>query len=150
MKQDVINISDETKERLITLISADIAKHVSEIKRLEKDIAVLRNQNDAYGNRDHISVSSSKKTFKEFVKDLLSDGRPRTSREMLNIFVKERGKDMSMPAFSSQLSPMVHKDKLIKIHEEPKNPIETRNYYGLVSWFSGDRLKSEYYAKIKE
>ena len=53
-----------------------------------------------------------------------------------------------MPAFSSQLSPMVHRDKKIKMHKEPGNPIETRTYYGLTEWYNGDKLKPDYLNKI--
>lgn len=143
-----MNISKETKARLIDLISADISKHQTEINRLKRDLTSLQNSNGTLFTSSIDSQSIGRKTFKTIILGLLADGNPRTSRELLNHYMKEKGKNISMPAFSSQLSPMVHKDKKIKMHKEPNNSIETRTYYGLTEWFSGEKLKQEYQSKI--
>lgn len=88
-------------------------------------------------------------TFKDRVKKIFIDGRPRTSRQIYNDFLKAvpDTKIDDFYGFSGRFSNIM-KPAGIKKHKIPENPINSRFIYGLSEWFNQDNLKEEYLNKV--
>jgi hypothetical protein len=88
-------------------------------------------------------------TFKDRVVKILEDGRPRTSRQLFNDFIKAFP-DTNIKVFYdfSGRFANIAKPAGIKKHKIPENPLPTRFIYGLSDWFDQDKLKEEYLKRI--
>lgn len=149
MKLDGLQLSEETKRELRTIIADKIAEHHAAIDRLKNDLKIL--DGDVTLQLPSKSNGGQKKkwTFREGLLHILEDGVPKTSREMLTAFNQLADKNLSMGAFSAQLSPLATEGSEIKKDTIPEFPYDYRVFYGLESWFDGNKLKPSYRAKIK-
>ena len=97
---------------------------------------------------DRIKVVAGN-TFKDRVIKILEDGRPRTSRQLFNDFIKAVP-DTNIREFYdfSGRFANIAKPAGIKKQKFPENPLPIRFIYGLSSWFERDTLKEEYLRKI--
>ncbi|MEI6174201.1 MAG: hypothetical protein WCR01_10640 [Bacteroidota bacterium] len=88
-------------------------------------------------------------TFKQGVLSILSDGRPRTTRQCYEDFLKTPTDSVikNFYDFSGRFSNITPKGT-IKKHKIETNPIDKRYFYGLAEWFDGDNLRQEYFNKI--
>jgi len=88
-------------------------------------------------------------TFKDNVLKVFEDGKPRTSRQLYNDFLKVVGetKIKDFYDFSGRFANITKKAGISK-HKIPENPINIRFFYGKSDWFDGDRLKANYLSKI--
>ena len=95
------------------------------------------------------ATNTSGFTFKDRVLKILEDGKPRTSRQIHNDFVKAVPETniRDFYDFSGRFA-NITKIAGIKKHKVPDNPINIRFFYGLSDWFSGDVLKEEYLKRI--
>jgi hypothetical protein len=148
-----MQVSKETKERLAGLLEEDLKVHLAAVTRITADIAVLRGNKPAiitlFENGGGNGDTKKPKIFREVVRDiLLADGVPKTSRQLMIQFNAGREKQLSMSAFSAQLSVAV-KDGYLRFHIEEGAPISERHWYGVTEWFQGDKLKRQYEDKIK-
>lgn len=158
------------KERLLALIELITPKRSIELleKALEEDVIKLEDQ--AARIRQHLkngtiteirakyveypvsrNASSHGGTFRQNIKSLLNDGIPKTANELLALYNDNFNKNMSKASFSPQISTMVTKFKDLKIHVVSGNPIDRKNYYGLIEWFNNevDGLSKVYINKIE-
>ncbi len=148
-----MNISKESKDKLRSVIASDILFHETELKRLRSDLIsldVTDGMATGIPSKAFPKQKDSTKTFSETIKDILSDGMPRTSRELLIEFNKIKGKSYVMVDFSARLSPLAKPKTIINVHKIDGAKLEVKNWYGLVEWFEGDVLKQQYLDKIKK
>lgn len=113
------------------------------VESLNKSIIALG------GNIDESNTTAVGITFKDRVVNIFEDGRPRTSRQVYNDFMKivPNTNIKSFYDFSGRFANIL-KPAGIKKHKVPENPIHKRFYYGLIDWFNQDKLKDEYIMKI--
>jgi hypothetical protein len=101
-------------------------------------------QVDVFGN-----IVVPKKTFQDVVIDILSDGKPKTTRMLHEEYGKRGQKPVTPKDFSSKLSIRAGaNDAHIKNTKLAQYPPEARHWWGLTSWFDGDSLKEEFLIKI--
>jgi hypothetical protein len=88
-------------------------------------------------------------TFKERVIKIFDDGKPRTSRQLYNEFIKAVPETpiRDFYDFSGRFA-NITKIAGINKHKVLENPINNRFFYGLTDWFNGDKLKDEYFKRI--
>ena len=88
-------------------------------------------------------------TFKDRVIKIFEDGRPRTSRQLFNDFIKAVP-DTNIREFYDFSGRFANITKMagIKKHKIAENPLSTRFIYGLSDWFDQDVLKEEYLKRI--
>lgn len=133
---------------IIDTIKEQIAFHKAELQRLERLLGEVMKLPLPKEVKEASLIHQPRKTLEDTVLEILSDGIPRTSRELLNEYTKKTEKEMAMPFFSARLVGLQNK-KSIEKQAFPENPIQTRNYYGKHEWFVKGKLKPEYLAKIK-
>lgn len=151
-------LSKETIEK----IEADILKQLevaeAEVTRLNSDLKSIRIEKAKFYqlqvplfNSNEIVKSNNfgTGTFNETIENILSDGIPRTSRQLLDEFNRVKQKATSMSAFSAQLSTFVNKKDVVKIHTAKKSSIANKFWYGLALWFDGNELKKEFQERVK-
>lgn len=129
----------------------------SDIERYEKQIVINKDIIESLnksiialdGNISDGSKVISGTTFKDRVVKILEDGRPRTSRQLFNDFIKAVP-DTNIKEFYdfSGRFANIAKPAGIKKHKIPENPLPTRFIYGLSDWFDQDKLKEEYIKRI--
>ncbi len=124
-----------------------IAENKDTIDSLNKSIIAL-------GGTIRTSSNGNKKaifgiTFKDRVLKILEDGRPRTSRQLYNEYLKVVGETniKKFYDFSGRFSNIL-KSTGIKKHIILENPISKRYFYGKADWFEGNKLKRSYIDKI--
>lgn len=130
---------------------------LSEIERYEKEIIknkdIIESLNKSIialgGNINDGNKVQSGTTFKDRVVKILKDGRPRTSRQLFNDFIKAFP-DTNIKEFYnfSGRFANIAIPAGIKKHKIPENPLPTRFIYGLSDWFDQDILKEEYLKRI--
>jgi len=120
-----------------------IAANKDIIESLNKSIVALG------GNINDGRKVSTGSTFKDRVVKIFEDGRPRTSRQLFNDFVKAVPETniREFYDFSGRFA-NITKAAGIKKHKIPNNPLPTRFIYGLSDWFDQDVLKEEYLKRI--
>lgn len=128
--------NNEHYERLIA-INKDI------IESLNKSITALG------GSINEGKTTTTGYTFKDRVLKIFEDGKPRTSRQIHNEFMKvvPETNIKDFYDFSGRFA-NITKIAGIKKHKVPENPINIRFFYGLSDWFNGDILKDEYFKRI--
>jgi hypothetical protein len=148
------NLSKESVERLRAVLNTDLLFHQEEIRRIQRDLDSL---DIGQGINEVKKVFQSKgfklridpgRTFKETILDILDDGQPRTSRQLLKEFNQIKNKETKLPAFSAQLSTMAKPGDTIKIFTMVNSKIDSKYWYGLAQWFDGKNLLNEYLNKI--
>ena len=98
---------------------------------------------------ESVSVKAkSKKTRREIILDVLSEGVPKTSRELLDAYNDISGKNNKFQNFSGALSTIVKNSNKIKKYEIQGAPNDRRFFYCLKDWFTGNELKEEYLNRI--
>jgi hypothetical protein len=87
-------------------------------------------------------------TFKEWVLKILSDGKPRTSRQLYEEYIKIQP-ESGLKGFYDFSGRFANITKgIIKKHKVEENSMAKRYFYGLAEWFDGENLKQEYFNKI--
>lgn len=154
----IFNISKETRDKVISELLSSLEQAEAEVRRLKADLEALGHKVNVGGDQSNHSenlISNVEKqytvpgTFNEVILHILNDGVPRTSRQLLNEYNSLKNKDLSLSAFSAQLSSLVKNKNLIKIHTAKNSSISNKYWYGRLSWFDGAELKPEYKARIK-
>ena len=137
--KDIADKYQEALDDLIRRFNGDQTKPVAKAQTESK-------QTPLFG--EFIAVPSANPTFKTNLVALLKkENEPLTATIARLLYNKSYGTNYDKAKFSPKLSSAIPKQ--IKKHVIPENPIETRNYYGLPQWFTGDSLKPEYIEKIK-
>lgn len=130
----------------------EMTKHKCQVDKYSAIVEQLCQQDESRPIKKKVTVINNDINdhlpFKDAVLLALSDGIPKTTRELLDLYLKIPGKTIAMTDFSSRLISM-RKSTLISTHTFPNNPILTRSYHGKPEWFNGDQLKNEYLKKIK-
>lgn len=145
-----MNLSKESKDKLRSALHEELLFLEEQVKRIKNDI-------DALDLSDGITIQSKAfqsiinpgKTFNEIIVDILRDGVPRTSRDLLKEYSKIKQKLYSIGDFSARLSPLTKSKKQIMVHKIDNAKIDVKHWYGLKEWFEGDILKDEFLKKIK-
>ncbi len=144
-----INISEETKARLVELLQGDIETHQAAINRIRLDILSIQNGTQAAGGSSPLKTNYIKMSVKQSVLEDLRDGNvPKTTRQLMESYVSKTGKKTDITGFSGQVTPL-KKENLIKTHTIPGNSQGTKYYQGLPEWFEGDNLKPEYLEHVE-
>lgn len=90
-----------------------------------------------------------KKTFHEIIHEILEDGRPRTTKELIQAYRQKTDKEYSLKDMSSKLAVTAKNEKSkIKNVKIPEMPINTRYWWCKADWIVGENLKEEYRKKI--
>jgi len=120
-----------------------IANNKDIIESLSKSIIALG------GSIIEGKATTTGSTFKDKVLKIFEDGKPRTSRQLFNEFVKvvPETNISSFYDFSGRFA-NITKIAGIKKHKIPENTINIRFFYGLSDWFNEDILKDEYLKRI--
>jgi hypothetical protein len=120
-----------------------IANNKDIIDSLNKSIIVLG------GSINENKANTTGYTFKDRVLKIFEDGKPRTSRQLHNEFIKAVPETniRDFYDFSGRFA-NITKIAGIKKHKVLENPINNRFFYGLSDWFNGDLLKDEYFKRI--
>lgn len=144
-----INISEETKTRLVELLQSDIETHQAAINRIRLDILSIQNGSQAGGGSSPIKTNFVRMTVKQsVVEDLKDGGVPKTTRQLMESYISKTGRKTDITGFSGQVTPL-KRENLIKTHTIPGNPQEKKYYQGLPEWFEGDNLKPEYLEHVE-
>jgi len=127
--------------------------------KLEKEAAELRDKAKTFektivnlgGSISLAKTNTDKisKTFSQIIKEIFSDNRPRTSRQLYVDYCKinPNNKINDFYSFSGRFSNIM-KTAGINKHKVPENPLPTRFIYGFKEWFDGERLKNEYFTNV--
>jgi hypothetical protein len=97
-----------------------------------------------HGTEKHSSQKRKKPTFESKVLKLLSDGKPRSTRQIRRDLEKTYGEKLTSRNVSSQLGLVRKNSGTISNEKFPDNPIEIRNLWGLPEWFENRKLKPEF------
>ncbi len=97
--------------------------------------------------KDKIS-SPEKKTFERWIQEILSDGKPRTVRMLMNKYYELTSIEIDRNGFSSRLSGIFTNKNSIRSVEFKEYPNEIRYWWCLAEWFDGHKLKQAYIEKI--
>ncbi|MCK4407596.1 MAG: hypothetical protein KAV44_07965 [Bacteroidales bacterium] len=125
-----------------------ITENKNVIESLSKSIVALGGSiNNDSGNV--LKKTTTGGTFKDKVLKILEDGRPRTSRQLYNDYLKVVG-ETNIKGFYDFSGRFANITKIagIKKHEIQENPINKRFFYGRSDWFDGDILKNDYLSKL--
>lgn len=140
----MINLSPETKAKIIRELTEERKIHELEIGRIDNDIRIMSG-----GDTPIIKVDIKKNTT-QIIQDCLSDGIPKTNKTLTEYYNKVKGVVLTPNTFSSYLNQAVKNNPaLFTIHEASTNPVGERKYVGLTEWFKDGHLMNEYVEKIK-
>jgi hypothetical protein len=155
-KDDAMKKATSNKDVVIALRlkSKELLRDTEHYERLianNKDIIESLNKSiTALGG----SINEGKKTttgytFKDKVLKIFEDGKPRTSRQLFNEFIKvvPETNISDFYDFSGRFA-NITKVAGIKKHKITENPINKRFFYGLSDWFNEGILKNEYFGRI--
>lgn len=156
---------DIKDEELVELFKYKFAYHSSEAKKYKMFLDMY---NSAFSEQDSEIINvieavsrvpnngndntiqrrpESRKTFEEVIVEILNNGKPMTSKMLLEKYSTLGLKEVALKDFSSKLS-MRAKLGHIKNVKFNEYPTDQRFWWGLSDWFDGDGLKDEYVAKI--
>lgn len=136
------------------LAQANKAKEVMEILISEKS-----NITQSNGTPSHSAIGQENRTllpkqdtvdikFPDFVLNLLKDGWPRKTRDIMNAFNARTGKKLERKDCASRLSIMANR-KVIRGFKIDTPLPDQKYWWGLNEWFEGVVLKAEYNNRIK-
>lgn len=154
--EDLIKEHEAIALENVALAAAYKASLADLLNKFDKEL--LTQNIDIKANRGIFSKASAaktvagevkaKSTFKVNLISLLEQiNEPLTASQLREYYNVNYGSSFTKDSFSPGLS--IATKTALKKYIIPGNPLETRNYYGLVEWFDGDILKKEYLEKIK-
>jgi hypothetical protein len=155
-KDDAMKKATSNKDVVIALRlkSKELLKDNEHYERLinnNKDIIESLNKSITAlgGSINESKTTTTGHTFKDRVLKIFEDGKPRTSRQLHNEFMKvvPETNITDFYDFSGRFA-NITKIAGIKKHKVPENPINIRFFYGLSDWFNEDILKEEYLKRI--
>lgn len=141
----MINLSPETKSKIVRELTEERKIHELAIVRINSDIRIMN------GETDNVVIKVNvKKNTTQIIQDSLSDGIPKTNKTLTEYYNKVKGVELTHNTFSSYLNQAVKNNPdIFTIHEVPTNPVGERKYVGLTEWFKDGYLMKEYIEKIK-
>ena len=96
-------------------------------------------------------ASISKRVFQDIIVDILSDGIPRTTKQLYEHYKLLDRKDLLLKDFSSKLSVRAKSGGAkIKNVKFQKYPPDERYWWCLASWFKGDDMNEEFIIRIQK
>lgn len=131
-----------------------IAKIKTKIKDLQKEIDEQRKLLKSIADATHLDANpetpisniAKKETLEETIVSILSDGLPRSTRQLMDEFNEKTGRNLTMPDFTSRIIGMQRRPSCaIRTHKSALGP----NLVGLKEWFHLKKLKPEYLEKKK-
>lgn len=149
MKKNIPNKDVITALRLKTKELAKVNEHYEGLIAENKDVIESLSKSIIALGGNILKKTTTGGTFKDKVLKILEDGRPRTSRQLYNDYLKvvEKTNIKDFYGFSGRFANITKKAG-IKKHKIPENPINIRFFYGKSDWFDGDILKSDYFNKL--
>jgi hypothetical protein len=147
-------MEDLSNQDIIRALRLKAEKHERIAKSFREAIENLESINKPEPNQVKVSAKIKRTKlpkrihYENQIISILSDGMPRTTRELYNELINRLQRNIIFSTFSGRLSVIVKEKGNIKKHEFPSKPLSKRYYYGLKEWFDMDRLKNEYLDKI--
>lgn len=150
---------DFTDKEIIKIIRHKANSCIADAEKLEKEAAELREKAKTFektivnlgGSISFVRTKfgNKNKTFSQIIREIISDDRPRTSRQLYNDYCKINPDNniKDFYGFSGRFSNIMQKTGINK-HKIPENPLPTRFIYGFKEWFDGERLKDKYFANV--